>query len=384
MIRFGTRKFLLLLLGTGVVFALVSWAWDTLRPKSNTNDDPVWSISYSPDGQTLYAAGRLSRYKGRRTLFPPGWAGLFNGRTGREQRRLLGFTEIVSGIVPTADGKYLITYGSEGYETAGAPDIRGEIKVWDANTFRLRYNLVGHDQRVKAASVSPDSRLLATVSSTDGRLEHDTIKVWRLDTGQAVASLNGHFTPGDPEITKVLMVPVVVNGVAYSPDGKMLATCGCDNLIHLWDPANGYQLMASLTGHTDFVSRVTWTPDSTHLVSTGRDGQAIVWDVATRKIRHTIPLKHQRMQTARCAISSDGKTLATADSVEVRLWNLADGGPIRQIPTKLVKPCCVAFSPDGKYLAIGGFFEKNWLGEYRTGGFEQWDLVNNTPRRPND
>ena len=103
---------------------------------------------------------------------------------------------------------------------------------------------------------SPDGRLLATAS------RDDTARLWDPATGEHLRTLTGH-TDG-------------VWGVAFSPDGRLLATASNDSTARLWDPATGEHLR-TLTGHTDGVRGVAFSPDG-HLLATAsqrRDGAAV-------------------------------------------------------------------------------------------------------------
>jgi RNA polymerase sigma factor (sigma-70 family) len=143
----------------------------------------------------------------------------------------------------------------------------------------------------------------------------------------------------------------MVNSVAFSPDGKVLASAGWDNTIRLWDSATAKELLR-LQGHTDAVWCVAFAPNGKTLVSGGNDGMVRIWEVATgRELRSFQALE----ANVYCiAISPDGKILATGSPLRrktLALWDLATGKELFAGTGSGV--LCVAFSPDGKILAAG-------------------------------
>ncbi|MEV7812001.1 trypsin-like peptidase domain-containing protein [Streptomyces flaveolus] len=141
-----------------------------------------------------------------------------------------------------------------------------------------------------------------------------------------------------------------VAAVAYSPDGRTLATGSYDRTTRLWDPATG-RTRHVLKGHTDQVYAVAFSPDGATLATTGRDGTTWLWDVATGAPRARLG-GHDGEVTS-VAFSPDGRTLATARQDTVQLWDLVahKAGDVLRGHTELVTS--VAFSPDGRTLATG-------------------------------
>ena len=138
-----------------------------------------------------------------------------------------------------------------------------------------------------------------------------------------------------------------VLAVAYSPDGKTLASSGSsDGTIQLWDVETGKQLR-TLKGHTEIANTLVFSPDSTELVSGSRDDTIRVWDPNSGSMLRK--LSGHRNDVRSVVFSADGKMLASGSKdVSVRLW---DAETWRFLPTLRghywgIRG--VAFSPDGK------------------------------------
>jgi WD40 repeat protein len=164
------------------------------------------------------------------------------------------------------------------------------------------------------------------------------------------ATLRGHASP--------------VNSVAFSPDGKTLASGGFGQVL-LWNVQTGRE-QASLKGHTGKVFSITFSPDGKILASGAQDKTIKLWDLATNTEQATL---QGHTQEALCvAFSPDGKTLASGSFQELKLWDVQTGKERESLQghTHLVN--CVAFSPDGKTLASGG-------GEFdKPGELKLWDV----------
>jgi sugar lactone lactonase YvrE len=150
-------------------------------------------------------------------------------------------------------------------------------------------------------------------------------------------------------------------GVAFSPDGRLLATASTDKTARLWDPATGHCLH-TLTGHTSTLSAVAFSPDGRLLATASTDKTARLWDPATGHCLHTLTGHTGWVQSV--AFSPDGRLLATADTggerwwwaagKYVRLWDPATGHCLHTLTGRYDTVFGVAFSPDGRLLATAG------------------------------
>ncbi len=141
------------------------------------------------------------------------------------------------------------------------------------------------------------------------------------------------------------------SAIAFSPDGKTLAVAATDNRIHLLDPAKGEEV-AALGGHSWYPWALAFTSDSKMLYSSGWEGAIRRWDIATRK---QLPLPQGVRASAVVAMSPDGKHVAYADDAgTVRLVDPATGKEQRTFELPDVGFSQFAFSKDCQQLAGGG------------------------------
>jgi WD40 repeat protein len=147
-----------------------------------------------------------------------------------------------------------------------------------------------------------------------------------------------------------------VNSVAFSPDGRLLASGGDDGAVSLWDSATG-EALRSLQGHTDWVRSVAFSPDGRLLASGGDDWAVRLWDSATGEALRS--LKEHTRWVISVAFSPDGRLLASGGSDgAVRLW--APGKPGALGILLGFSKGWAAVTPEGPYkfagMAIGEFW----------------------------
>lgn len=203
----------------------------------------------------------------------------------------------------------------------------------------------GHTYWVQDMAFSPNGRWLAT-GSFDG-----TIILWEVATGREVRTLRGH-TLG-------------VSSVAFSPDGRWLISGSADKTIKVWEVATGLELR-TLTGHADVTTSVEFSPDGKHLASASGDKTIKLWEVATgREVR---TLSGHTSTVNNIAFSRDGRTLASGGAEKaLKLWDVATGLCIRTLAGHTAGVTGVSISPDGRSLASSSFDSTVRLWDVATG-----------------
>jgi WD40 repeat protein len=172
-----------------------------------------------------------------------------------------------------------------------------------------------------------------------------------------------------------------IAGVAFSPDGSLLAYAGEDKLIHVWDLQKDKELEA-FKGHKQFIRTVAFSPDGKQLVSAGDDPGVFVWDVATRKELRRVGQHNNGLRMAE--FSPDGKSIVSSGfDTRIGLWDATSGRQILLFDAHPRVPYSVTISPDGKILASGGDHDSSIrLWDAKTGRpIRSWEAHSGAPQQ---
>jgi WD40 repeat protein/serine/threonine protein kinase len=301
----------------------------------------VWSLAFSPDGDRLASVGgRDEDEKGELKVW--------DLKTAHEDFTVDGFAGSVRCVRFTPDGRRLAT------------SSRGKLQIWDARTGQEQLAWRdGQERRVEGLSFSPDGRRLASVA---GQLSVDpdrNVIVWDARSGKEMMRMHGHVGG--------------LRSVAFSPDGSGLASAGLDQTVKIWDATTGQEVL-TLRGHLDNIFCVAFSADGHQLASASVDNTVRLWDASPWETEPTPESRTLRGHTG--AVTdlafhpTDGRRLVSADTGgTLRFWDVWSGktlGELHVAPSPFAVR--VAYSPDGGRLAAlsqeprggGGGFVRVW------------------------
>jgi WD40 repeat protein len=349
---------------------LVRWdfAAETNTPNSIA-EQPDWilDIAFRPDGRQLAFVGTDVV----RTL---GAGGVFNW-----DRHYRGHSGGVLGVGYNAKGNLLASSGRD-----------RSVRIWDVASGILVQRLVGHTDMVNCVAFSPDERRIAS-GSADGsvvlwdlapenpaQLEDMPSLIYQIafhprGTLLAAASFDQKVRLIDATSGRIRHElgghTLPIDGLAFSPDGRSLASAGRDRLI-LWDVSNAEQPPKKLWEAPGEGRGVAFHPDGRRLVALLSVGDgAVIRDVTRGEVVRRVP------GAGVLAFHPDGQRLVTVSNGRLILWDLGADKQVRTFEGLEQDLYGVAFSPDGTLLATGGgtFVRERFSGTLKPGELKVWE-----------
>jgi WD40 repeat protein len=236
------------------------WVLGILRGHKGPVYGPVYTVAFAPDGQTLASAGldRIVR------IWHVGTKELLESFDS-------GNTKLAKCLAFSKDGKTLAV-GGQDMHLPGGPAVAEPdgnvakkrhphtVRLFEVGSWKARAVLSGHDGPVEYLAFSPDGKLLATAG------DDQTVRLWNPTDGKEVATLKSPVRVGK------------IRCLAFSPDSTILATCGDNQTTNLWD-VRRRQVLEALGGERK-VFALAFSPDGKMLAHSGSDRTIELWDVA--------------------------------------------------------------------------------------------------------
>jgi WD40 repeat protein len=320
------------------------------------HNDNVWGLAFSPDGHRLVSGSSDQTVRV--------WdATPLEMEHGLELATLVGPVGRVNAVACSPNGEFI---------AAGGADT--VLRIWDAKTRTELHALHGHKGAILSVAFDPDSKLLASAG------EGGSLRVWSVADGRelyprddfntlecrAAFSPDGRLAVVGPGLTITVLHPTTgevsfripkphewrLQGLAFSPDGRYLATCSADCTVAVWDARNGQRAMPPFGHTTGRILFVAFSPNSRRLVFCGTNQKATVYDLDARK--EIVSFDKHTDQVNCVAFSPDGSRIASASNDgSIKVWTADTGEEIASFRGHSRWVNCVTFSPDGKQLVSG-------------------------------
>ena len=243
---------------------------------------------------------------------------------GELSRTLVGHKDTVTCCTFSPDGRQLATSSAD-----------RSILVWDStSSFRERARLQGHSEEVTAVSFSHDNTFLLSCGR-DGR-----VILWDPRAGKMMQKARKHKG--------------AVLHCAFSPDDPLtFATASDDQTAGLWSIQGPRMERRELIGHRGVVFQANFSPDKILIATCGNDRKILLWNRSSGKRVNKLKDPYSRVLT--CQFSPDGTLIAAiVDGERVRMWNVLQGEVVNVLEGHHIEPIvCCAFTPDGTKLVTG-------------------------------
>ncbi|TME00384.1 MAG: hypothetical protein E6I80_25985 [Chloroflexi bacterium] len=253
---------------------------------------PVSSVAWSPDGSRIVSGSWDTTVQ------------VWNVQTGRKLLTYRGFSREVSAVAWSPDGKYIASASWD-----------ATVQVRQAESGSRLFTYSGHTSPVHAVAWSPtissspsaSGWRIASASGADANADVDnTVQIWNALTGDNPLIFRDHY--------------YFVNAVAWSSDGKKIASASADTNVQVWNVATGGNIL-TYRGHSSKVNSVAWSPNGTRIASASDDRTVQIWDATTGETIFTY--RGHTKEISSVAWSPNGTRIASAGyDATVHVWNV--------------------------------------------------------------
>ena len=276
----------------------------------------LWSVAYDP------GSARVAVARSNQPVL------IWNVDTGEVTTPLVDIEGAVDSVVYAPDGNRIAAAVVATSAVTGEALNEWIVKISDAHTGAAIATLQDYRASGPWVTYSRDDRV-----AFPG--DEDTVRIWDLDTGEVkVLGTHGGF----------------LGAVAYSPDGRLVASAGEDETVRIWDVDTGRARV--LRGHESAVLSVSYSADGRYVASAGRDATVRIWDVDTGEVGI---LRGHESAVYSVAYSADGRHVASAgQDATVRIWDAETAEEISALTDHESWALSVAYSADGRYIVSAG------------------------------
>jgi len=292
--------------------------------------------------------------------------------------RHTGFANVLQSIALSPDGSLMAAGGWAGEDY---------VEFYDISTLKLIKAFKRKPKELNSIAFitfSPDGKYLATTGIDDPMI------IWDIRTGKEVhnftsfTSVSEGVYAQDGRILNLSELKIVWE-IAYSPDGKILATAGPKNESHLFEPISGREL-AVLSGHVGDIKCLAFSKSGNLLATGSADGMVLIWDVVSTK--NIAKVNQHRSPVTSLSFSANDTTLLSTDYNQANIWTLASNLPSEPVtpeqslahnkkvildsmtPMSLMGTIKIPespyvskgqYSPDGRYYALKSYNEGRYI-----------------------